>query len=70
MRVTPEHEKEFEKAVKEDRKKRCKCSIFNIIDTKRSGEIGHSEVCDEVFTTDKDVYSVQNAKKRKKLKIL
>jgi hypothetical protein len=36
MPVTPEHEKEFEKAVEEDRKKRCKCSIFNIIDTKRS----------------------------------
>ena len=62
MPITPEHEKEFEKAVKEDRKKRCKCSIFNIINTKRSN--------DKVFTTDKDVYSVQNVKKRKKLKIL
>jgi hypothetical protein len=38
MRVTPEHEKEFEKAVKEDMKKRRKCSIFNIINTKRSSE--------------------------------
>ncbi len=69
MRVTPEHEKEFEKAVKEDRKKRSKCSIFNIIDTKRSGEMSHSEACDEVLTTDKDIYSVQNVKKRKKLKV-
>ncbi len=41
MPITPEHEKEFEKAVKKDRKKRCKCSIFNIIDTKRSGENCH-----------------------------
>lgn len=41
MPVTPEHEKEFEKAVEEDRKKRSKCSIFNIIDTKRSGERCH-----------------------------
>lgn len=41
MPVTPEHEKEFEKAVEEDRKKRCKCSIFNIIDTKRSSERSH-----------------------------
>jgi hypothetical protein len=39
--VTPEHEKEFEKAVEEDRKKRGKCSIFNIIDTKRSSERSH-----------------------------
>ncbi len=38
MPVTPEHEKEFEKAVEEDKKKRSKCSIFNIINTKRSGE--------------------------------
>ena len=38
MPITPEHEKEFEKAVEEDRKKRRKCSIFNIINTKRSSE--------------------------------
>lgn len=38
MKVTPEHEKEFEKAVEEDRKKKGKCSIFNIINTKRSSE--------------------------------
>jgi hypothetical protein len=42
MPVTPEHEKEFEKAVEEDRKKRSKCSIFNIIDTKRSSERSHT----------------------------
>jgi len=36
MPVTPEHEKEFERVVKEDRKKRSKCSIFNIINTKKS----------------------------------
>lgn len=38
MKVTPEHEKEFLKAVEEDRKKRSKCSIFNIINTKRSSK--------------------------------
>ncbi len=36
MSITQEHEDEFEKAVKEDKKKRSKCSIFNIIDTKRT----------------------------------
>ena len=41
MQVTPEHEKEFEKAVEEDRKKRSKCSIFNIINTRRSSERSH-----------------------------
>lgn len=35
MPVTSEHEEEFEKAVEEDKKKRSKCSLFNIIDTKR-----------------------------------
>jgi len=38
MSVTPEHEEEFEKAVKEDKKKRSKCSLFNIIDTKRGSK--------------------------------
>lgn len=38
MKVTPEHEKLFQKAVEEDRKKRSKCSIFNIINTKRSSD--------------------------------
>ncbi len=41
MQVTPEHEKEFEKAVKADSKKRRKCSIFNIINTKGSSEKSH-----------------------------
>lgn len=38
MPVTPEHEEEFERAVEEDRKRRSKCSIFSIINTKRSSE--------------------------------
>lgn len=68
MPITPEHEKEFEKAVKADRKRRCKCNIFNIINTKRSGEVSHNEAYDEVLVANKDIYSVQNVKKRKKLK--
>jgi hypothetical protein len=39
--ISPEHEKEFENAVEEDRKRRSKCSIFNIINTKRSAERNH-----------------------------
>lgn len=66
MPITPEHEKEFEKAVKEDRKKRCKCSIFNIIDTKRSAEEAISEICHKVLKTDKDIYTCPECHEAKK----